>query len=76
MPQIKKPDDLRSISNLIRFLCMRDNFPVMLGIAKGVEDRHCGQIPEIDVLPVTGVWLFTGRFQKRHFDRKPVPGID
>ena len=76
MPQIKNPDDLRSISNLIRFLCMRDNFPVMLGIAKGVEDRHYGQIPEIDVLPVTGVWLFTDKSPKTAFDRKPVLGID
>ncbi|KLA46806.1 hypothetical protein LRB_587 [Ligilactobacillus ruminis] len=55
---------------------MRDNFPVMLGIAKGVEDRHYGQIPKIDVLPVTGVWLFTGKSPKASFDRKPVLGID
>ena len=36
---------------------MRDNFPVMMGIAKGVEDRHYGQISKIEVMPVTGVWL-------------------
>ncbi|WP_180376729.1 hypothetical protein [Ligilactobacillus ruminis] len=48
----------------------------MLGIAKGVEDRHYGQIPKIDVLPVTGVWLFTGKSPKASFDRKPVLGID
>ena len=55
---------------------MRDNFPGMMGIAKGVKDRHYGQIPEIDVLPVTGVWLFTDKSPKTAFDRKPVLGID
>ena len=25
MPQIEKPDDLQSITNLIRFLCMNDD---------------------------------------------------
>ena len=48
---------------------MRDNFPVMMGIAKGVEDRHCGQIPKIDVLPVTGVWLLRANSKNRRFAR-------
>jgi len=48
----------------------------MMLIAKGVEDWHYEQIPKIDVLPVTGVWIFTDKSPKASFDRKPVLGID
>ena len=48
---------------------MRDNFPVMMGIAKGVEDRHCGQISKIEVMPVTGVWLLRADSKNRRFAR-------
>ena len=34
MPQIKKPDDLQSIANLIRFFRVRDNFLVMAEITR------------------------------------------
>ena len=48
---------------------MRDHFPVMMGIAKGVEDRHCGQISKIEVMPVTGVWLLRAYSKNRRFAR-------
>ena len=44
MPQIKKPDDLQSIANLIRFFRVRDNFLVMAEIPR--NNRFLFHVPK------------------------------
>ena len=46
---------------------MRDNFPVMMGIAKGVEDRHYGQISKNRRFARNWSLAFTGKFQNSTF---------